>query len=157
MRFLSVLLTKKKDMPHCRTQRRKSGLFFKALSAGGAGNANPSLSARDADLLPASRAGEITVTPVLEAIEEGEEFLILRAPLVEISGVHSKDRVNQRYVSKKTQPVELAEAPEQSEDYADNQQEHRELVAAIASIHESAKAVTQFSEHNTVTNLKNAA
>lgn len=123
------------------------GFLFKAFPAFGAGNADFSLTSRDADFLTAAGAGVVTVLPVAEGAEQLQKLLILRPASVDITGVHPENCQNERKIGQKAEPVQFGKAAQQGEDHPQQHQASTKLIAAISPVHEPPETVTQFTKH----------
>ena len=124
-----------------------AGFLDEFLTAAGAGDGDLAFSTGNPNGLAALGALEIAVLPVLQMVEEPQEFPILLIPGVGIPGEHPKQRpAHQEVIQKAQQQLRKARGNEGA-DEAQHQGRHQhgqaQLVGAVAACQKIAESGTQ--------------
>ena len=101
----------------------------------------------DADLLAAAGAVVVAVIPVLQPLEQQEEFPVFLIPLIGISGKAAKDHQNQTNIGKqcKQQAHDHKPAENSRQDTARHtgaKQRKIQFICAVPALHKLPKEIT---------------
>ena len=145
----------KKEIPHRKVRDFLSGLLNELFCALGAGNGDLAFAAGDADGLAALGAVEIAVLPILDLVEEPQEFPIFLIPGVGIPGEHPEQSPEHQAVISQRQHQLHGDQGDEGTQQAHNESgaegEQAQLVGAVAACHKSTESghqpVQKLSDH----------
>ena len=131
----------KKNHPRAMPTGGILGFLDKLFSAFGAGDGDLALSAVDTHRLTALGASEITMLPILDPVDEGQEFAVFLVALIGLSGEAAEQCPNkQGVIDQGEHGADGLIGDEEADEHHDNtgpQDHHIQLIRTVTAGHKT--------------------